>query len=89
MRSLLLTLALALVCGTAIAGGTYRFSKGVVVEGDNVAALIKRAGQPTRVVQLENRFGGAEGERWEYYIGTTVVSFTIENSKIVSIEESR
>jgi len=75
------------VAFSASAGDTYRFDKGVVVVGDTIAMLVARAGQPDREVQLENKFGGAVGQRYEYYIGEKFVAFTIENGRIVRIDE--
>ena len=85
-----LSIALVLCCGVACAGDTYRFSKGVVTVGDTIAALIERAGKPDRTVQLENRFGAAEGEKWEYYLpGGKMVTFWIDSdSRIYAIDES-
>jgi len=81
--------ALLLAAGTALAGDTIRFSKGVVSVGDATGAVIQRAGQPNRIVQLENGFGAAAGERWEYYVDGKTVILTIRGGKVVSIEEVR
>lgn len=89
MRRFIAGLCLAALCGVAIAGDSYRFDKGVVLVGDSVAALVKRAGQPDRVVQLENRFGAGIGERWEYYQHDKVVAFVIRDSRVVTIDEVR
>ena len=88
MRRLVLTLALCCICAAAHAD-MYRFRDGVVTDGDSVAALIKRAGQPNRIVQLENRYGAAIGERWDYYIDDKLVSFEIYDGKVHSITEAR
>lgn len=84
-----IVLALLLAAGTALAGDTYRFSRGVVTVGDATGAVIQRAGQPNRIVQLENRLGAAMGEKWEYYIDGKTVILTIKDSKVSSIEEVR
>ena len=85
-----LALILALFCLSAAAhADSYRFANGVVVDGDSVAALIKRAGQPNRIVTLENRFGAAVGERWDYYIDDKLVSFEIYDGKVHAIIEAR
>lgn len=90
MHRIVLVLCLAAVCGAAFAGDTYRFDRGVVVVGDTIASLVQRAGQPDRTVQLENRFGAGDGERWEYYEGDgKVVAFVIRGSRVVAIEEAR
>ena len=72
---------------SANAGETYRFSSGVVSVGDTIAVLIAKAGKPDREVKLENRLGGAVGERWEYYVGDKLVAFYIHGGRIESIDE--
>lgn len=86
MRALLLFILL--ITSTAAHADSYRFSKGLVVDGESVAKLIDRAGQPARIVQLENKYGGAVAERWEYYIGDKMIAFVIQGGRIVSISES-
>jgi hypothetical protein len=88
MRRILLGLALVIACAAAHAD-SYRFSGGLVMDGDSVATLIKHAGQPSRIVQLENRFGAAVGERWDYYIDDKLVSFYITGGRVTSISEAR
>lgn len=85
-----LSIALFLCCSVAFASGTYRFSRGVVTVGDSVSALVDRGGKPDRVVQLENKFGAVDGEKWEYYLpGGKMVTFFIDaDSKIYAIDES-
>lgn len=89
MRRLLLAVALSCLAATAAAAETYRFENGVVAVGDSIGELVQRAGKPDRTVQLENRYGGATGERWEYFRrdGKTV-AFVISGSKVVRIEET-
>lgn len=90
MRAILVALALALVSCHAQAGGTtYRCPDGVVSAGSsNIADLIKRCGQPSRTVPLENVYGARVGERWEYYIGEKVVMFTIRAGKVERVDEA-
>lgn len=87
MRRLVLLISLASCCAIAHAGDTYRFRNGVVSVGDSIAGLVQRAGQPTRIVQLENSRGAAVGERWEYFIGSKLVAIEISGGKIYSISE--
>lgn len=87
MRRFVLTVVLLCLC-TAASAATYRFRNGVVTEGDSVAAVIQRAGQPDRIVTLENSRGGAVGERWEYYFGSKLVALVISGGKVVSITET-
>ena len=88
MRRLALTLVLFCISAAAHAD-RYRFRNGLVTDGDSVAALIKRAGQPDRIVQLVNEYGAGVGERWDYYIDDKVVSFEISGGRIDSIIETR
>lgn len=88
MRRIALALALVCLCATAHASDTYRFRNGVVSVGDSVAALIQRAGQASRVVQLENNQGAAIGERWEYYFGEKLVAIELQGGRVVSISEA-
>lgn len=84
-----LILCLALLTAPAIAGDTFRFDRGVVAVGDTTTALMQRAGKPDRVVTLENKFGAATGERWEYYLRDKQVYFTIYSGRITSVDELR
>jgi len=68
---------------------TYRCDKGVISQGKSTAELIEKCGRADREVQLENGFGAAVAERWEYYIGGKTVMFTIQGGKIVKISEAR
>lgn len=83
-------LVLMLAAGSAMAGDTYRFDRGVVVVGDSTGTVAQKAGRkPDRVIQLENRLGAAMGERWEYYERGKTVILTIRGGKVESIEEVR
>ena len=88
MRRFLLAVCLVLVMGAASAD-TFRFAGGVVSVGDSVAALLQRAGPPTRTLRLENDEGAAIGERWDYFIGSKLVSFEISGGVVLTINESR
>jgi hypothetical protein len=85
-----LTLLLLAAAGTASAGETFRFDRGVVSTGDSVGTLVQKSGrQPDRVVTLENARGAAVGERWEYYLRDKQVNFETRGGKIVEITEIR
>lgn len=88
MRKIILAIALMSLSAAALAD-SYRFSGGLVMDGDSVATLIKCAGQPNRIVQMENKFGAAVGERWDYYIDDKLVSFYISAGQVRSISEVR
>ena len=89
MRRLILTVILLCLCAAASASGTYAFRNGVVTTGDSIPAVLKRAGKPDRIVQLENEYGAAVGERWEYYFDGKSVSLIFSGGRVVAIEEVR
>ena len=89
MRTILLTVLLLAASASAFATSTYRFRGGVVSVGDSIAGLAQRAGAPSRVVPLENEYGAAIGERWDYYIDGKLVSFEITGGVVVHISETR
>lgn len=62
----------------------------MLVEGDSVARLRQVAGVPDRIVTLENRFGAAVGERWEYdRPDGQLVAFILRGGRIVAIQTLR
>ncbi len=87
MRSLLIIIALALAV-PALAD-TYAFGSRLVVSGDGPGKVIEVAGKPDRVVTIENDYGAAVGERWEYYIDGKTVSIEIIGGKVTRITEMR
>lgn len=86
---ILFALALWLAAGTALAFSSYAFPRGIVSTGDGTAALVQRAGEPTRVVELKGDHGATVGERWEYNLRDKQVNFTIRDGRIVKVEELR
>lgn len=87
MRTVL-SLLLALFVGNAMAA-SFVFPKGVITDGDGAGTLLQKGGKPDRIVTLENKFGGAEGERWEYYLRDKQVNFILIDGRITRIEEIR
>ena len=88
MRFIALIL-IALIAASPARADSYRFRGGLVMDGDSVATLVQRAGQPNRIVPIENKFGAVIGETWEYYIDRKMVSFVISGGKVLSITETR
>lgn len=88
MRIILASL-LALAAFHAHAFDSFAFPRGVVSKGDSTAALMQRAGEPNRIVRLENNRGAAVGERWEYYLRDKQVNFTISDGRVTRVEEIR
>lgn len=87
---IILALLLALASTSALADFSVRFDRGVVTVGDSTGAVIQKAGrQPDRIVQLQNHYGGAVGERWEFYFSGKQVNITISGGKVTDITEIR
>lgn len=80
-------LLLMLVSVCAYASDTTRIDGKIVTTGMTVAEVASRVGQPTRNVQLQNGFGAAMAERWEYWQGKCLVSLTVQGGKVVKIDE--
>lgn len=87
---IILAVLLVLASATALADFSVRFDRGVVAVGDSAGSVIQKAGrQPDRIVQLQNRFGGAVGERWEYYLNGKQVNIELSGGKVTDITEIR
>ena len=80
-------LLLMLFCCTAYATDSTRIDDRIVTTGMTVAEVVSRVGHPTRNVQLENKFGAAIGERWEYWHGARFVALTVQGGRVVGIDE--
>jgi hypothetical protein len=80
-------LLLMLVSVCAYASDTTRIDGKIITTGMSVAEVASRVGQPTRNVQLQNWFGAAMGERWEYWEGKRMVSLIVQGGKVVKIDE--
>ncbi|MGO1072931.1 DUF2845 domain-containing protein [Lysobacter sp. CA199] len=63
------------------------FGNKLVTVGDTVGRLYQVAGKPDRVVQLENKFGANDGERFEYYLKGKTVLITVRDGAIVQVSE--
>lgn len=88
MRKLLLAAALVLATLPAFAD-SIAIGGRLITDGDGPGKVIDVAGKPDRIVQLETKFGGAAGERWEYYRNGKTLTITFKEGKVVSIVESR
>lgn len=82
------TCALCLAVFAAAASGTVRFGNRVIAVGDSATRVLEVAGKPDYAEPVENVFGAARGERWQYRVGDKVVTITIADGKVVRIEES-
>ncbi len=79
---------LALVLAVPAWAQSVTFGSRLVVVGDSVAKVFDVAGKPDRIVQLQNRYGAAMGERFEYYRGGKTISITIARSKVIDVSET-
>lgn len=68
MARILLSVLLLALSSTAFADAI-RIKGKVISEGDTISHVHKILGNPDTIVQLENRYGGAVGQRYEYYLG--------------------
>lgn len=84
MRTLIVALLLAAPIAAQAQDHTHRCGQSVISVGDPSPKL-KRCGEPWRVVQLENRFGAAVGERWEFETRSGVVLITVQGGRVVQI----
>jgi len=89
MRRIAAVFLMLVLASPAWAFDTYRFDARVIAVGDSTGKLVQAAGQPSRIVQLENEYGAVVGERWEYDIDGKTVGFTIHDGKVERIDESR
>ena len=70
------------------AADTIRIGSRIITTGMSTADLIDRAGQPSRIIQLENQYWAGVGERWEYYRGSKQYSVWLSGGKVVKVDES-
>lgn len=87
MRYVLGVILAMVMAGSALAQSV-TFGSKLIVIGDSVAKVFEVAGKPDRVVQLENRYGAAMGERFEYYRGGKTITITISGSRVVDVSET-
>ncbi len=88
MRTILLAAALALVAVPALAD-SIRFGDKLLTDGDSAAKVKQIAGDPDTVEPIQNQFGAAQGERWQYYRDGKTITFTIIQGKVTAIVETR
>ena len=77
-----------LFCANAFASDMFRFGSRLLVVGDPVTKLIDLAGDPLYKEPIQNEFGAYEGERWQYKIEGTVVTFVIRDAKVNRIDQA-
>lgn len=91
MRYLVAFCLLALSSSALAAGPSiYRCKNGVISVGStSTGQIVQKCGEPNRVSTIENGFGAAMGERWEYWIDGKTLILTIQRSQLVAIQELR
>ena len=87
MKRTLLTLTLLALCGTAMAADTIRIGHRVLSVGDSTGTVVSVAGKPDNTVQLENRYGGAVAQRWEYYRNSKTILITVHDGRVTQIDQ--
>jgi hypothetical protein len=88
MRKLLISAALLLATLPALADSIAIDGK-LITDGDGPGKVMQVAGKPDRIVQLETKYGGAAGERWEYYRDGKTILIEFHGGKVTSITEVR
>ena len=78
-----------LVSFSAHAGDTVRIGAKVISVGDGVGKVVQIAGNPDRTEPVENKYGAKKGERYEYFRDNKTIQITIEEGKVVAIQEIR
>ena len=86
MARIIITVML-LLSAVAYAGETTRINDKIITTGMTVAEVAQRAGKPDRTVTLENGYGAAMAERWEYWQGRKLVSLIVQGGRVVRIDE--
>jgi hypothetical protein len=86
-RLLALALPMLLSLSVAHAADTLRVGSQVLMVGDSAVRAIQLLGDPAFKEPVENTFGAARGERWQYEIGTHVATVTIIGGRVASIED--
>lgn len=85
MRTIILAAAL-LLAGAVEAGchlSSARLSAGLVKVGDSERRVLES--EPDRVVQLENRKGGAAGIRYDFYLRGQTVQVYVKAGRITRV----
>ncbi|SDY20549.1 hypothetical protein SAMN04487939_101231 [Lysobacter sp. yr284] len=72
---------------TAAFAQAVAFGNKLVSVGDPVGRVFEVAGQPSRTVPIENKFGAHEGERLEYFLGNKTVLITLRDGKVTQVQE--
>jgi len=86
VRQILATVLLAALSFAAFAQSV-AFGNKIIRVGDPVGRVFEVAGQPSRTVPLENKFGANEGERMEYFLGNKTVLITVRDGKVTQVQE--
>jgi hypothetical protein len=71
----------------AHAADTLRVGSQVLAVGDSAVRAIQLMGEPTFKEPVENAFGAARGERWQYQVNRRIATVTIIGGKVASIED--
>ena len=88
MRHFILIAALLLATLPAFAD-SIAIGGRLITTGDGAGKAMDVAGKPDRIVQLETKYGGAAGERWEYYRDGKTLMIEFHAGKVTSITETR
>ncbi|MEO8993213.1 MAG: DUF2845 domain-containing protein [Rhodanobacter sp.] len=85
MKRLGLIVAGLLLAFSVYASDSVRFGPQVITVGDSESKVMQVAGEPDRRVQLENKFGAANGYRFDYTKGRKTIQIYIQAGQVVGI----
>ena len=87
--SRLFALALFMLLGISAvhASETLRVGSQVLAVGDSAVRAIQLLGDPAYKEPVENTFGAARGERWQFQMDNHIATVTIIDGKVASIED--
>jgi len=83
----ILAFALLATLSFAAFAQSVAFGNKILRVGDPVGRVFEVAGQPSRTVPVENKFGAREGERLEYFLGNKTVLITVRDGKVTQVQE--
>jgi hypothetical protein len=86
-RLFVLALPMFLGFSLAHAAETLRVGSQVLATGDSAVRAIQLLGSPPYKEPVENAFGAARGERWQYQMGNHITTVTIVDGRVALIED--
>lgn len=79
----------AMLLATSAQADMIRIDGKVLSDGDPPGKARQLLGAPDHVTRLETEYGGSTGERRDYYRDGKTIEVTVDDEKIVRIQETR